>query len=382
MVCTDTCSRSVPDAALTAVLDPDASQAGRVADESARRSGGPRPAVVSSLAELLERDDVDAVAVCTPSGRHAEVAVPALRSGRHVLVEKPVEVTVAAAAPIRAAALAAPPGTVVSVVSQHRFDPASVAVHDDVRAGRLGRLGSAVATVPWWRADAYYTSGSWRGTLALDGGGALENQGIHTVDLLLWLLGEPVEVLARTGRLAHPSIEVEDTVGALLTFASGAIATVHATTAARPGLTVRLSVHGDGGSAVLDNDRLDYLYSVDRDPDAAAVSGLRGVGGAVDQAADVVPPGESGRVRGGGPGTDAMLVGHTRQYDDVLEAIRTGRPPGVGLDDGLRALATVRAVYAAAASGAAVRLADVLGPDLADALLPGGAEPPATGGRP
>lgn len=361
------------DAELRAVLDVDPAAAAALAQQVAA-TGRPAPVVASSLEQLLDCGEVDAVAVCTPSGRHAEVAVPVLRSGRHVLVEKPLEVTVPAALPIRRAAAAAGPDVVAAVVSQHRFDPASVAVRAEIAAGRLGRLGSATATVPWWRADAYYGSAPWRGTRALDGGGALENQGIHTVDLLLWLLGAPVDVLARVARVAHQDIEVEDVVAAVLRFASGALATVHATTAAAPGLTVRIAVHGDRGSAVLDNDRLDYLHTRDRAADdraaddRAGTGGSRGLGGTGNQAGSVVAASEVGRQPGGGPGTSAMLAGHRRQYDDLLRAITTGSAPGVGVDDGIRALATVRAVYRSAESGRAVTVADELGTELAGLL--------------
>lgn len=340
-----------PDAELVAVHDIDPG----VAAELGTRFG---VAVEADLDALLARTDVDAVTVCTPSGRHAEVAVRVLEAGRHLLVEKPLEVSLDAARRIAAAAAAAPAGTVASVISQHRFDPASVAVHRAATAGDFGRVCSATATVPWWRAPGYYASAGWRGTLALDGGGALVNQGIHTLDLLLWLLGEPVDVVARTGTLAHEGIEVEDVVAAVLTFRSGALATLHATTAAYPGLTVRVAVLGDGGSAVIDNDRLDYLHSARAAGLSAdgVSSGLRGVGGAADQAVDLVGPEESGRHRGGGPGTSSMVVGHGRQYADVVDAIRTGREPGVTIADGLRALATVLAVYRSAALGRAVRL--------------------------
>ena len=287
--------------------------------------------------------------------------MPVLESGRHLVVEKPVDVGLPAAHAIARAA-AARPGLVATVISQHRFDPASVAVHEAVASGALGRIGSAVATVAWWRSQGYYDSGDWRGTWELDGGGALMNQGIHTVDLLLWLLGTPVEVMARTARLAHQRIEVEDTAAAVLAFESGALATLHASTASYPGLTVRLQVTGDRGSAVLDNDRLTYLHRRSAaDPGADGDQRAdRGLGGGGNQAAGMVPPGESGQVSGGGPGTPAMLAGHRRQYADIVRAIRTGTAPGVTVADAVAALATVTAVYQAAREGTAVRIADVL----------------------
>ncbi len=375
-----------PELTLTALVDVDPDRAHGVARDLAGLtapggplSGGdpPAPFVTDSLAEALARDDVDAVAVAVPSGRHTEVSVEVLRAGRHLVVEKPVDVSVERARQVADAAAAAPAGTLATVISQHRFDPASIAVRDAVTRGDLGRLTSAVATVPWWRSQAYYDSGDWRGTWALDGGGSLMNQGIHTVDLLLWFLGRPVDVVARTAQLAHERVEVEDTVAAVLRFESGALATLHATTAAQPGLTVRLQVMGDGGSAVLDNDRLFYFHSTRARGAGPAVPGAdRGIGGGGNQAASLVPAAEAGQVVGGGPGTGAMFVGHTRQYDDVVRAIRTGAAPGVTVADALLAVATVQSVYEAARTGQTVRIADVL--DGTVGPRPGLAEPVLT----
>lgn len=355
-----------PDLSLAAVFDADPTRAQAVA-EAVRALGATTPAVTDSLTDLLTRDDVDAVAVAVPSGSHAEISVQVLQAGRHLVVEKPLDVTVARGRLVADAAAAAPAGTVATVISQHRSDPASVAVHDAVARGALGRLTSGVATVPWWRSQTYYDSGDWRGTWALDGGGSLMNQGVHTVDLLLWLFGVPVDVVARTAQLAHERVEVEDTVAAVIRFESGALATLHATTAAQPGLTVRLQVMGDSGSAVLDNDRLFYFHSTVPDgtdatgaPGPAAPASDRGIGGGGNQAASLVPAAEAGQVVGGGPGTSEMFHGHTRQYDDVVRAIRTGAAPGVTVADALLAVATVQSVYEAARTGATIRIADVL----------------------
>jgi UDP-N-acetyl-2-amino-2-deoxyglucuronate dehydrogenase len=341
-----------PDAAVSVLVDVDAAAAEKVA----QLLGGAVP-VTTSLDEALARDDVDAVAICVPSGAHAQIAVAALEAGRHVVVEKPVDVTVAAAAPIAAAAAAAPAGTVATVISQHRFDPASVVVREAVAAGRFGRITSAVATVSWYRSQSYYDSGAWRGTWELDGGGALMNQGVHTVDLLLWFLGTPVDVMAHAGLLAHERVEVEDTVAAVVRFESGALATLHATTAAYPGLSVRLQVMGDAGSAVIDDDRLRYFHS--RELASAEAAGDAGVsdarGDRSDQTALVLSDDEDTD-----PTRGPMFSGHARQYRDIVEAIRTGRRPGVTLDDALLALATVQAVYESARTGAPVRVADVL----------------------
>jgi UDP-N-acetyl-2-amino-2-deoxyglucuronate dehydrogenase len=228
----------------------------------------------------------------------------------------------------------------------------SQVVHRAIEAGELGRLTSAVASVAWWRSQAYYDSGDWRGTWALDGGGALMNQGVHTLDLLLWFLGRPVTVSAEFGLLAHENVEVEDTVVATLTFGSGALAVLHATTAAYPGLTARIQVLGSQGSAVIDSDRLEYFHAADGgdSPDM----GRQGGGNQADRRRVTDEPAPEG--------VDATQfpLGHLRQYRDLLAAIDEGREPGVTVDDALLALATVRAVYVSAVTGEKVAVADVL----------------------
>jgi predicted dehydrogenase len=255
-------------------------------------------------------------------------------------------------------------GLVATVISQHRFDPASRAVAAAVAGGRLGRITSAIASVPWWRSQRYYDSARWRGTWELDGGGALMNQGVHMVDLLLWLLGRPREVSAYTARLAHDRIEVEDVAVATLTFASGALAVLHATTAAYPGLGVRLQVHGSRGSAVIHDDQLEYFHAAGGDgadgQPAGATSPADGAAGTApaNQAPGQVPV---TALRGAPKPPDDVVVGHLRQYDDVVEAIDGRRPPAVRVADGLLALAVVEAVYLSATLQRPIGVDDVLG---------------------
>ncbi|MFL5901299.1 MAG: Gfo/Idh/MocA family protein, partial [Solirubrobacterales bacterium] len=154
---------------LAAVADIQFERAERLAAE---RGGRP----FASLTEALVAVDVDIVAVCTPTGRHGEVAIEALEAGKHVIVEKPAEITVARTDEIIEAQQKA--GTLVTVVSQHRFDPATEATLAAVERGELGRLTSGIASIDWWRGQSYYDSGDWRGTWDLDGGGALMNQGV------------------------------------------------------------------------------------------------------------------------------------------------------------------------------------------------------------
>jgi len=308
----------------------------------------------TSASAAFSRDDIDAVAICTPSGRHADLAVAALDAGKHVIVEKPIDVTLRAAR--RVADAEARAAAIVTVVSQHRFDPSSQVVHRAIQEGRLGRLTSGVASVAWWRSQDYYDSGDWRGSWALDGGGALMNQGIHTVDLLVWMLGEPVEVNARTACLAHQRIEAEDIAVAVIRFASGALGVLHATTAAYPGLTARIQVHGDRGSAVIDGDRLTYFHAATGD------AGSPGHGATADlnQAADLLPGLAPAPAAGSDPG--ALSDAHLHQYRDFVEAIERGRRPAVTVDDAIRALAVVAAVYESARTGESVPVEVLLRP--------------------
>lgn len=205
-------------------------------------------------AALLSRPDVDAVVVAVPSGLHAEVAVAALDAGKHVLLEKPIEVTVTAADEILAAERRS--GRVLSVASQRRFAQENQYLKQVVTEGRLGRITSATVEVALWRTQEYYDSGAWRGTWALDGGGALMNQGVHLVDLALWLLGDVAEVYAHTGLLAHEGIEVEDTVTVTARLRSGALMTFLASTSAYGDLPIRMSVMGSRGSVVTESERI------------------------------------------------------------------------------------------------------------------------------
>ena len=341
---------------LGALVDVVPERAEAVADHVVQECGAPRPAVLTSVEDALARPDVDAVAVCVPSGLHADIAVAALSAGRHTIIEKPIDVTVAAARRVAEAAAAAPVGVLTAVISQHRYDPGSRVVHEAITAGRLGRITSAVASLSWWRGQDYYDSGDWRGTWALDGGGALMNQGVHTLDLLLWFLGRPVQVYARAGLLAHERVEVEDTVVATVEFEGGALATLHATTAAYPGVSARLQVHGTRGSAVLDNDELVYFHAA-RAGDAVDAYGSAGSG---NQAAE-----ELAAAGDGTAGLD-LVSAQSRQYADVLASIADGRPPLVGVEQATLALATVRAVYTSASTGRPVLLDDVLADELSE----------------
>ena len=192
--------------------------------------------------EILADPEIDAVTVCVPSGLHAAIGVPALQAGKHVVVEKPMEITLDACDRLIQAQRES--GRTLAVISQHRFDPASILVRQSLENGDLGKIVFADARVPWYRTQEYYDSGDWRGTWALDGGGALMNQGVHTVDLMRWLCGPVATVYAQARTATHERIEVEDVVAATLAFQNGAIGSLMATTSAYPGFAVRVAVHG------------------------------------------------------------------------------------------------------------------------------------------
>ncbi|WP_432875324.1 Gfo/Idh/MocA family protein [Kribbella sp. CA-245084] len=335
-----------PSFTVTAVTDPDPAMV-ESASAAIVGAGGAAPATYSSVAEALEARVADLVVICTPSGLHVEQALAALEYDVHLVIEKPLSVSVAQGRElIDAAERATSQGRCVTVISQHRFDPATVAVREAIEGGSFGQLTSAAAVMSMYRSQQYYDQGAWRGTWALDGGGAAMNQGVHTVDLLRSFLGRPEEISAYTAQLGHERIEIEDLATATIRFESGALATVLCTTAGYPGLPVRVHVHGLRGSAVIDDSRLEFFHA--GDPES---------GQAPNQAAERV---EVGELRSSPPAEDFFVTGHLRQYDDIADAITNKRPPVVTVNEALLSLALVRAIYLSATLGAPVRFDDVL----------------------
>jgi UDP-N-acetyl-2-amino-2-deoxyglucuronate dehydrogenase len=294
------------------------------------------------IAELLAREDIDAVTICTPSGLHADLAVAALDAGKHVVIEKPIDITLPAADRIIAAEQRS--GRKVAVISQHRFDVSTEKVLESVRAGHLGTITSAMASHAWWRGQTYYDSGDWRGTWALDGGGAIMNQTVHTINLLVTAMGTPVEVFAYTACLAHERIEVEDTAVAVVKFASGALGVIHGTTAAYPGLDASLRIFGSKGSAVISNDELVFLHeNVGAAPEIALSSGTGSNQVTDDYRLD--------------PDDTALGNAHRRQLADFVHAVTTGGSPRVGTKDARTSLAVILGLYESASTGKPVELA-------------------------
>jgi UDP-N-acetyl-2-amino-2-deoxyglucuronate dehydrogenase len=321
---------------LVAVVDIDLPRAEALAAE---RGGRP----YASLSEALANEDPDVVSVCTPTGLHGTIAIEALKAGKHVVIEKPAEVTVEKTDEIIAAQREA--GTLVSVISQHRFDPATEVLLESIEQGRLGRLTSGVAAIDWWRSQEYYDSGDWRGTWELDGGGAMMNQGVHTVDLLIAAMGRPIEVFAYTGAVAHERIETEDVAVVVVKFEGGALGVIHATTAAYPGLSARVHVHGDRGSVVIDNDQLSYVHLADEE------QGDDDLGNHLDRYAET-------QARSAAAGSDPgqLSDAHRLQYLNVLAALQGREKLRVDLDTNRRSIAVITGAYESARTGKPVVL--------------------------
>ena len=292
------------------------------------------------LADMLADPAVDVVTIGTPSGAHMEPAVAAARAGKHVIVEKPLEITLRRCDRIIRECEKA--GVVLSTIFPSRFHESSIEMKRALDAGRFGRLTVGDAIVKWYRTQAYYDSGDWRGTWELDGGGALMNQAIHSVDLLTWLMGPVAEIRAQTALLAHERIAVEDVAMATLRFENGALGIIEASTAIYPGYLKRIEIHGSGGSAIMEEEDLikwDFAKKAARD---AAIHEKM-----------------SRQISGGGGAADPAAIGHhghTRQFQDVLKAIKKGTRPAVDGAEGRRSVEIILAVYKAAETGRAVKL--------------------------
>jgi predicted dehydrogenase len=324
-------------AEVTVVCDIDPDRAA----ETARRHGVPR--AVSTVEEVLD-SGVDIVSVCTPHPTHEAVVLAAASAGVHVLCEKPIAVDLASAQRMTAACEDA--GVNLGVLFQRRFWPAAQEMKADLVPGRAGTPFLGQCTVILHRDPSYYSATPWRGTWDSDGGGVLMTQAIHYIDLLIWMLGDPVEVSGTIATVTH-DIEVEDTAVGTVTFASGALATITATTAADTSLGAQVQVtastgatrtllefpEGTDGRLILSADHGRITTSSPYLPELEANADLRAING-------------------------ALIPHHTAQVKDFVAAVRDGRDPAVTGQDATRALAVLTAIYQSSRTGAPVRLAE------------------------
>jgi UDP-N-acetyl-2-amino-2-deoxyglucuronate dehydrogenase len=324
--------RETAGARLVAVVSRSPERGQRFADEHGI------PLVVPSVEALASRADVHVVNVTTPSGAHREPALAAIRAGKHVIVEKPLEVTPERAD--RIIELAEASGVKLATIFQGRFGAGAERVKAALEAGRCGRLALASVYVKWQRTAEYYAT-PWKGTWQLDGGGALMNQAIHGVDLLQWFAGLPSEVSGWIARRVHTGIEADDTTVANLRFPSGALGCIEATTAAWPGWSRRIELCGEHGSICLEDDHISRWEFARAEPGDEAVRAL---------------PRDTALGSGAGAAGGISLAGHLRQIRDFVEAVRDDRAPLIDGREGRKAVALVHAIYASARSGVALRV--------------------------
>lgn len=323
----------IPGARVAACFDTLGASADKLAGELGCRA-------YHDLNAMLADPAVQIVTIGTPSGVHLEPAVAAAQAGKHVIVEKPLEITLDRCDQIIRACEKA--GVTLATIFPSRFHETGQSIKQAVDGGRFGRLVLGDAAVKWFRTQQYYDSGAWRGTWALDGGGALMNQAIHSVDLLTWLMGPVTEISAHTATLAHERIEVEDVATATLRFASGALGTIVATTASYPGSLKRIEIRGSQGTAVMEEEGIvawDFAAKQPQDDEIRARL--------------------AGKTKTGGGASDPAAIGHhghTLLFQDVVRAIQSGTRPLVDGHEGRRSVEIILAIYQSAETGRPVAL--------------------------
>ena len=290
---------------------------------------------------MLKRPDIHAVSLCVPSGMRAEIAVDIAKAGKHILSEKPLDVTSKRIDTIINAADKA--GVNLGCIFQSRFSEGAEQIRTALDQGRFGKVVLGDAYIKWFRSQAYYDSGAWRGTWKLDGGGALMNQGIHYIDLLQWFMGPVKSVFARTALVAHERLEVEDLGTAILEFESGAQGVIEGSTAIYPGHPARLELHGTEGSAAMEDGKIvSWKFSKAKPIDKKIEAAMAGDSALGSGASD--------------PLSSLTIEGHRRQIDDFTKAIQTGRQPAIQGREGRLSVALIEAIYKSAKTGKVVKM--------------------------
>ncbi|HEX8466136.1 MAG TPA: Gfo/Idh/MocA family oxidoreductase [Abditibacterium sp.] len=294
---------------------------------------------LADYAQLLARPDIDAICLTTPSGTHAELGILAARAGKHVLSEKPIDITPARIDELVRECEAN--GVQLGAIFQARFGPGAQALKRAADQNRFGQIAQCGAYVPWFRSAEYYASAGWRGTWNLDGGGALMNQSIHAIDLLLWVAGEVAEVSAKCGNILHEGIEVEDNAVAWLHFKSGALGVIQGSTTCFPGEPKRVEIKGTTGSATLVDDMPTFWQFEIENPEDAAIREWS----------------SAATIGGGASDPNAIsLDGHRAQIEDFARAIQENRPPAIPGFEGRRAVELVTAIYRSSRENRAIEL--------------------------
>ncbi|OGV70287.1 MAG: oxidoreductase [Lentisphaerae bacterium RIFOXYA12_FULL_48_11] len=324
--------RDIPGAELVAVVDRNQEKAMHLGDAN-------RCKWYTDIKKFCEHD-MDIVTVCTPSGLHKEPAIAAIRAGKHVIVEKPLDVTLERCDSIIEAATKA--GVTLATIFPSRWSECNQLMKQAIKSKWFGRLTLGDTYVKWWRTQEYYDSGAWRGTWKMDGGGALMNQSIHNIDLIQWFMGGVESVMAMSGLLVHKRIEVEDTAVAVLKFKNGALGVIEGSTSAYPGLLKKIEIHGNRGTVIVEQDNIvfwKFAGSTPLDKKVGEMMSRRktGTGGASDPKA-------------------ISYVGHRKQFEDFITAIEKKRKPLVDGEEGRKSVEIILAIYKSAKTGKLVRL--------------------------
>lgn len=321
--------KNLPNADLIAVCDIELPKAEKLKEDFEAQY------IYTDYNELLAREDIDVISICTPSGHHHEVAIAAAKAGKHVLSEKPLDVTHEHMdAMIKACKDA---DVKLACIFQRRTSKLWQLVKQAVDEQRFGKLVLGSAYLKYFRSQQYYDSAGWRGTWALDGGGALMNQGVHLIDLFRWIMGPVDTIFAFADHLAR-NIEVEDTCVASVKFASGAFGTMEGTTSVTPGLNHRMELHGEDGTIRIDGENIVSWDVPGENKDEVAAQLSDNIG---DAASDP---------------TAIAGDGHQMQIADLLAAINEGREPTVNGEQARKAVEFILAVYKSAQSGQPVKL--------------------------
>ncbi|MBV9864845.1 MAG: Gfo/Idh/MocA family oxidoreductase [Abitibacteriaceae bacterium] len=302
-----------------------------------KEGGNVVPAVYTNYKTMLKRDDIDVICVCVPSGDHAKVGIEAAQAGKHVISEKPLDVTLAK---MDAFIQATQNNHVqLAAIFQRRFDPNAMRIKQAIEAGKFGKILQADCTVKWYRAQKYYDSGEWRGTWELDGGGCLMNQGVHGVDLLQWFAGPIAWVQSWCATTARQRIQVETQAIAIVGFKSGAHGVIQGSTVCWPGEPVINQVFGTKGTASLQDSRLTSWKFMKET--AADKNMLNEANNPMTRASGTDPLAALGQ-----PGDT-----HYPQIKDMVEAVRTGRAPACTGQDARHAVEVILAIYESARRG-------------------------------
>lgn len=299
------------------------------------------PDVITYLSyeEMLKNKDIDIVSIATPSGIHTEMVIKALRAGKHVLCEKPMDINVERILEIEKVRLET--GLKVGGIFQNRCNPVMGPTKQAIEQGRLGKIFAGFFRVNWHRSDEYFlANGGWRGSWDMDGGGSLMNQGVHTVDIMQWLLGDVKSVRSMSAILNH-KIETEDYTNSIITFKNGVVANLISTTCAYPGFGTDIQINGTDGGIFLDGARL-VQWKIKGESKEAEEA----------EAAEMLAKyGEGNKAGGADDPTNIRAFGHSYQVQDMIDAVRFDRDPAVGPMEAVKAVRIINAVYESARTG-------------------------------